>query len=192
MPEPSLPEESDDTLMLRVAAGDGKACRALVQRHLAPVTAFARRVLGNQTDAEDVAQDVFLRVWTKAGTWRPGTAKLTTWLHTVALNLCRDRLRRRPTAPLEAVGDPPDPSPDAVAVVQRGEVAQRVDRALKALPDRQREAIVLCHHQGLSNAEAAAVLGVGVEALESLLARGRRTLRGVLRPEAADLMGVEP
>ncbi len=175
--------------MAQVADGDGAACRVLVERHLGPVTAFARRLLGNRADAEDVAQETFLRLWAKAGDWRPGGAQLTTWLHQVALNLCRDRGRRRPMAPLDAVPDTADPQPLPAAAVQRREVAARVERALAALPQRQRAAIVLCHHQGLGNAEAAAVLGIGVEALESLLARGRRALRRTLEAEAPDLLG---
>ncbi len=186
-----MEDETDEQLMVRVGAGDGAACRVLVDRHLAPLVAFARRILGNQADAEDVVQEVFLRVWTKAAGWQPGGARLTTWLHTVALNLCRDRLRRRPMLPLEEIPDAPDPHPGAAVHLLRREVAQRVDSALAGLPERQRAAIVLCHHQGLGNIEAAAVMGVGVEALESLLARGRRALRQKLKPEARDLLGDE-
>lgn len=187
-----MEDEADEVLMLRVGAGDGDACRMLVDRHLGPLVAFSRRILGSQADAEDVAQEVFLRVWTKAKDWRPTGAKLTTWLHSVALNLCRDRLRRRPTTPLDdLVAEPPDPRPDVTVTLLAGQRARRIEAALQALPERQRTAIVLCHHQGLSNTEAAALLGVGVEALESLLARGRRTLRQQLRPEAEDLLGDE-
>ena len=175
--------------MLRVGQGDGAACRLLVDRHLVPLVAFARRLLGCQAEAEDVAQDVFLRVWTKARDWTPGAAKLSTWLHQVALNLCRDRLRRRrPSASLDDVIEPTDPSPTAPDRIQTDQVGRRVNQALDALPTRQREAIVLCHYQGLSNIEAAGLLGISVEALESLLARGRRTLRKALAPEAGDLL----
>lgn len=181
---------SDEALMLRVGNGDGAACRLLVDRHLAPVLAFSQRLLGNRADAEEVAQEVFLRVWTKACDWTPGAAKLSTWLHQVALNLCRDRLRRqRPSTPLEEAPDPADPAPGAVERIQSAQVGQRVNRALDALPVRQREAIVLCHYQALSNVEAAGLLGVSVEALESLLSRGRRALRKALAAEAGDLLG---
>ena len=184
-----MPEQSDEALMQRVGHGDGAACRALVDRHLAPLVAFSRRLLGNQADAEDVAQEVFLRVWAKAQFWTPGTAKLSTWLHQVALNLCRDKLRRwRPSGPLEAVPEPVDPSPSASEQVQTDQVGRRVNEALNTLPHRQREAIVLCHYQGLTNIEAAGLLDVSVEALESLLARGRRALRKALMAEADDLL----
>lgn len=182
-------DDPDEALMLRVGAGDRAACRIMVDRHLAPVTALARRMLGNPADAEDVAQEVFLRVWTAAHKWRPGPAKVTTWLYRVTMNLCLDRLRKRPELPLEDVAEPPDPRPDAAAGIAREEVARRVAAALAALPERQRAAITLCHHQGLGNIEAAAVLGISVEALESLLARGRRALRERLRAEAPDLLG---
>lgn len=187
--ERTVPNPSDEALMLRVGKGDGAACRLLVDRHLPPLVAFSRRLLGNQADAEDVAQDVFLRVWAKARDWTPGDAKLSTWLHQVALNLCRDRLRRRrPSATLDDVPEPADPAPSAADRIQTDQVGRRVNQALGRLPDRQREAIVLCHFQGLSNREAAQLLGISIEALESLLARGRRTLHKALIPEAGDLL----
>ena len=91
-----MDEASDDELVARVANGDETACRLLVDRHLSRVIAVARRMLGNQSDAEEVAQEVFLRVWTHADRWEPGRAQFSTWLHRVATNLCLDRLRRRP------------------------------------------------------------------------------------------------
>lgn len=185
-----MADDSDEALMLRVAEGDAVACRALVDRHLAPVMAFAGRMLDNRWEAEDVAQEVFLRLWAKAGRWRPGAAKLRTWLFRIAYNLSVDRLRRRREAPIEAIADRPDPAPDAVERLASRETAQRVAAAVAALPERQRAAIVLCHHDGMGNIEAAAVLGLSVEAVESLLARGRRALRRALLEERADHVGV--
>lgn len=171
-------QADDDALMRQAGEGDRVACRTLVQRHLRPVTAFAWRVLGNREDAEDVAQETFLRLWTEARRWQPGRAKLSTWLFRVAHNLAVDRLRaRRPSVDLDAIADPADGRPDPAQAYEQDETARRVAAALAELPDRQRTAIALCHHQGLSNADAAEVMGVGVEAVESLLARGRRTLR---------------
>jgi RNA polymerase sigma-70 factor (ECF subfamily) len=179
-------EESDETLMRRVGDGDQEACRALVERHLGRVVAFAARVLGNPSDAEDVAQETFVRLWGGARRWQPGRARLTTWLHRVALNLCLDRLGRRREAPLESVPEPVDPSPPAVVLLERQAVGRHVNRELAALPPQQRVAITLCHYQGLGNIEAAGVMGVSVEALESLLSRGRRTLRVRLRHALGD------
>src|SRR5690606_18087537 len=90
-------EGSDPDLALlgRIAAGDGPACAVLVDRHLGRVVALAWRMLGSRADAEDVAQEVFLRAWQRAASWRPeGGARFSTWLHRVAVNLCLDRLRR--------------------------------------------------------------------------------------------------
>ncbi len=182
-------EDPDLDLVRRAGAGDAQACAALVDRYLVKVTAFAGRTLANRADAEDVAQDVFLRVWQHAGRWRAGGARFSTWLYRVTLNLCHDRLRRRRETALDAAGDPASDAPPPGADLQRNAVVARIEAALAQLPERQREAIVLCHYQELGNIEAAAVLDVTVEALESLLSRGRRRLRELLASEAQDLMG---
>jgi len=182
-------EDPDLELVRRVGAGDGPACAALVDRHLARIVGLAGRMLGNRAEAEEVAQDVFLRVWQQAGRWRAGEARFSTWLHRVTVNLCHDRLRRRRETTLEAAGDPPSPDPPPGAALQRAAVVARVEAALQQLPERQRTAILLSHYQELGNIEAAAVLGVSVEALESLLARGRRRLKELLAGEVGDLMG---
>lgn len=182
-------EDPDLDLVRRVGRGDGAACAALIDRHLPRIMALAGRMLGNRADAEEVAQEVFLRVWQQAAGWRPGAAKFSTWLHRVAVNLCHDRLRRRRETGIEAAGDPPGGEPPPGAGLQRRAVAARVERALAQLPARQRSAILLCHYQELGNIEAAAVLEVSVEALESLLARGRRRLRALLADEVGDLLG---
>ncbi|TAJ69995.1 MAG: RNA polymerase sigma factor [Phenylobacterium sp.] len=172
--------DPDEELLSRVASGDPAAARALVARKLPRLLSLAGRMLGDGAEAEDVAQDAFLRVWKQAPTWRPGAARFDTWLHRVALNLCYDRLRRRREL---AYAEPPEqtdegPGPDRG--LQALDAGRRVAQALQALPDRQREAIVLCHYQELGNIEAAAVMGVSVEAMESLLGRGRRALRVAL------------
>lgn len=179
-------EDPDGHLVLRAGRGDQAAVRELVDRHLNPLMAVARHMLGTAEDAEEVVQEVFLRVWTHAARWQPGRAKFSTWLHRVALNLCYDRLRRRREI---AMAEPPDradetPGPEARAI--GADLAVVVDAALQALPERQRAALVLSHYQGLSQVEAAAALEVSVEALESLLSRGRRSLRDKLAPLARD------
>jgi RNA polymerase sigma-70 factor (ECF subfamily) len=180
--------DSDDDLVARVARADHDACRQLVDRHLRRVVGFATRVLGSSEEAEDVAQEVFTRVWTHAASWTPGRARFTTWLLRVALNLCLDRLGRRREAPLDDGFDPPDPAPTAAERLEEADMRRLVTRAVDALPERQRTALALCHYQGLSNIEAAEVMELSVEALESLLARARRTLRERLRPLAPDLL----
>lgn len=182
-------EDGEHTLMARVAAGDQVACRLLVDRYLDRITAYARRVLGDQVEAEDVAQETFVRLWTHASRWEPRSAKVGTWLHRVAHNLCIDRFRKRREVLMDELPDRPDPAVGAEEVINQADVAKVVEAAVAALPERQRAAIILCHHQELGNIEAAQVLDVSVEALESLLTRGRRKLRETLRDRVPELLG---
>ncbi len=179
----------DDALMSALASGDAAAGRVLVETHLAHILAVARRMLGDQAEAEDVAQDTFMRAWKAAERWEPGRAKVSTWLHRIAMNQCLDRLRKKKPESLDPEFDAPSDEPDPETLVQRQELAGRIDAAIQALPERQRAAIVLSHYQQLSNLEASEILGVSVEALESLLSRGRRALKKSLRPEWSDLKG---
>ncbi len=178
-----LDEASDDALVVLVANGDEAACRLLVDRHLTRMIALARRMLGNQADAEEVAQEVFLRVWTHAVRWEPGRAKFSTWLYRVATNLCLDRLRRRTTDDIDSIPEPMSDEPGPHVLLEQQQLANRVEIALQALPDRQRVAITLAHYQGLTNIEAAETLEISVEAVESLLGRARRALRVSLATE---------
>ena len=143
-------------------------------------------MLADPTEAEDVAQETMLRLWRMAPDWRPGEAALATWLYRVASNLCLDRLRRR----RETGGEAPetaDEAPSALETLARADRAAALRAALDGLPDRQRLAIVLRHLEERSNPEIAAILGVSVEAVESLLARGRRELAARLVPRRAEL-----
>lgn len=180
---------ADDELARGVASGDAGAWRALMDIHLAAVTAYAWHMLGDRAEAEDVAQETFIRFMKKAHSWKPGAARLRTWLLRVAINLCRDRLRaRRPHTELDAETGL-DGEPGIVTRLDGGIDRRRtVRRALSELPERQTSAIALVHYLGFSNAEAAASLDISVDALESLLARGRRTLRRKLEPLAQDLL----
>jgi RNA polymerase sigma-70 factor (ECF subfamily) len=180
--------QADAALVARVGSGDSAACRSLMEAHLGRIHAFAWRMLGDAAEAEDVAQDTFLRLWRQAGKWR-AEARVGTWLHRVAHNLCIDRLRQRRGDGGEELPDLPDPSPGPAADQQRAQVARRIEAALASLPERQRAAIVLVHYQELGNIEAAGIMGVGVEAMESLLSRGRRGLREALAGLRDDLMG---
>src|SRR5262249_29512445 len=152
---------------------DPAAFRALADAHLTKIMNFAYRLLKDQGEAEDVAQETFLRLWKDAARYEP-RARVTTWLHRIAHNLCVDRLRGRREQPSEAVGEERT-SLEPGGLLDRKRVALVVEQALGELPERQRAAIALVHYQGLGNVEAAEVLDVGVEALESLLARGRRS-----------------
>lgn len=176
--------DPDAELLWQVAAGDAQAVRTMVSRKLQRLLALATRMLGDASEAEDVAQECFVRIWHQAPRWRPGAAKFDTWLHRVALNLCTDRLRRRREVLMAAPPDSadPDPLPDQRLADRQSDAL--VVSALAAIPERQRAAIILFHYQELTNIEAAAAMEISVEALESLLARGRRALRKLLIDEA--------
>ncbi len=177
--------DPDEALLAGMGRGDASAVRTLLDRRLPRILALSRRLLNDPGEAEDVAQETFLRAWKQARAWKPGAARFDTWLHRVALNLCYDRLRRRRETPSDQPPEQVDPGPAPDAGLLVADLSRRVEAALAALPARQREAIVLCHHQGLGNIEAAALMAISVEALESLLGRGRRALKISL----ADLRG---
>ena len=166
----------DAWLMSRIAEGDVRAYEELVDRHLDRFTAFAERVTGQRAEAEDILQEAFLRLWTKAQSWRPAGAKFTTWFYRIVLNLSIDYKRRKRPDALPEGFDVADDSDDAERQLATGETQALVARALDDLPPRQKQAIALCYFEGLSNLEAADILGVGVKALESLLVRGRKQL----------------
>ena len=154
--------------------------RALVAAKLPRIHALALRQLGRDAEADDVAQEAFLRAWRQARSWRPGQARFDTWLHRVVLNLCTDRLRKRREILVPEPPEQADPAPTADCRMEREETTQRVQAALARLPPRQKDAIMLQTYQDLSNIETARILDVSVEALESLLSRARRRLRSLL------------
>lgn len=169
--------DPDELLLERIGRGDMAAVSVLVSRKLPRLLSLARRMLGDAGEAEDVAQETLVRTWKQAKVWVPGKARIDTWMHRVALNLCYDRLRRRRDSVSTDDVEITDPAISAPAKIEAAQMAVKVQNAISALPDRQREAIVLTYYQELSNSEAAALMNVSVEALESLLARARRSLR---------------
>lgn len=182
--------DSDETLVARAGAGDRAAAARLVERHTDKIYAVCFRTLRNRADADDAAQETFLRLWKNAGKWRPRGAKLETWLYRVAMNVCLDKLRKaKREAPEDAAPEQADSAARQDDVVFAAQKRFAIDEALAALPDRQRAAISLCHFQEVSNIEAARIMDVSVDALESLLARGRRALRDRLQPMREQLTG---
>lgn len=179
-PDSALERDRDDALVARAATGEEAAFADLIARHGDRLTALARRMLGPGPEVDDVVQEAFLRLWSQAPAWRPGGAKLSTWLYRVASNLCIDRLRKQPAASLDEIGEPPDRGPRPDQQHAAATAVRQVEAALGRLAPRQRLAIVLCHYEGLTNIEASQCMGLSVDALESLLARGRRTLRQML------------
>jgi len=176
--DPSM-DDSDEALMAQVARGDERAYHRLARRHLPAMLGLARRILGNAADAEDVAQEAMLRVWTYAPRWQP-LAAFRTWLTRVVVNLCLDRKRRAAWVALEAAGEIVDPSPGAGERAEANERERRLAAAVAELPDRQRTAIVLTYSEGMSNAQVAEVLDTTVSAVETLLVRGKQNLRRAL------------
>lgn len=173
--------DPDADLLARVARGEGRAVRELVERKLHRLLSLSQRLLGRREEAEEVVQEVFLRVWKQAPNWQPGIARFDTWLHRVTLNLCYDRLReRRNDEPYEEEHDIADSAPAPDEAVHREQRNAILSAALASLPPRQREALILQYYQGLSNIEAAALMNISAEALESLLARARRGLHARL------------
>ncbi|GAK45180.1 ECF subfamily RNA polymerase sigma-24 factor [Tepidicaulis marinus] len=180
-----MSEESDETLLKRLAAGEERAARFLLARYLPRVLALAQRMLGSRSEAEDVAQEVFLRIWKQAARWQPGGARFSTWVHRVTSNLCIDRLRVRKSAPLEDAALIADPAPGAESRVAEAEQSARVAAALQSLPERQRLALILVHYQELGNRETAEIMDCTVEAVEALLTRARKGLKDLLLKDAA-------
>jgi RNA polymerase sigma factor (sigma-70 family) len=172
--------DPDTELVARAGRGDRAAAEALMARHMPKMLTLARRMLASQSEAEDAVQDAFLKAWTHAARWQPGNAKFESWLYRVTLNACYDRLRRRRSAGLDEAMEVADSAPLPDAGLDQGRVTADIEAALAALPERQKAAILLCHFKDCGNIEAAEILGLSVEALESLLARGRRSLRSRL------------
>lgn len=171
------PDPAPDTELLeRFASGDPRAARVLTERLAPRIMALAVRMLGDRADAEDVTQEAMLRLWRVAPDWQDRGASVATWLYRVAGNLCIDRLRRR--RPVDGIDTTAiaDPAPGPQRGIEAAEQAAALQAALAALPERQRLAVVLRHLEERGNAEIAAVLDTSIEAVESLLARARRSL----------------
>ncbi len=193
------PDDQDVAWMRLVREGDRRAFAELVECHQNRVVGTVARMLGGDThDAEDIGQQVFLRVWKSAPRYEP-TAKFTTWLYTITRNLVFNEMRRRksrPTASLDAPDsgghgtsggaqfeDHQAPSPDATLL--EGELQQAITDAIATLPETQRMAIILRRYEELSYEEIGATLGLTVPAVKSLLFRAR----GILREKLADYLG---
>jgi len=180
-------QPADGYLLARASEGDQEAFRQLLGRYLPRLVATARRLLGGDAEAEDVAQEAALRLWRNAARIEVGEAGVGGWLYRVTTNLALDKIRgRRSDGPdaLEYMTVPPE---QQRLLVER-DLGARVDKELQALPERQRMALVLCHYEGMSMLDAGKVMGITAEAIESLLARGRRALRAALADEWRSLL----
>ncbi len=172
----AMTETTDEALLALYAEGDQASARALMLRHAPRVLGLATRMLKDRTEAEDVTQEAMLRLWKIAPDWRAGEARVSTWLYRVASNLCTDRLRRKRGVGLDQAPEVADDSPGAEEQMIQADRGKALNIAMGRLPERQRLALTLRHFQELSNPEIAEVLETSVEAVESLLSRGRRAL----------------
>ena len=172
--------DGDAELLRAIAGGDRSAFDRLSRRHLDRAYGVALRMTGSRADAQDVVQDVFLRLWQRPEAWRPGQAQFSTWLYRVVVNRCLDLKRRPKGTDLDSVEEPQDPDANAEDSLLDAERSRALDGAVKQLPERQRAAIVLTYTAGLRNAEAASAMEISVKAFEALLVRAKRELRDYL------------
>ena len=183
--DPAASTAVDFALMEGIGKGDHAAFRELVERHQLAVIGTVAKMLGNPSEAEDIAQQVFLRIWRNAKRYRPD-AKFTTYLFTITRNLVFNETRRRSRKkevssdergenPHQIIAANPDRQPDAALL--QAELQRAVDAAIAALPESQRMAVVLRRYEQLSYGEIAEVLDLSVSAVKSLLFRARMTLR---------------
>lgn len=193
MPRDTIADASDETLVVLYAKGDPDAARLLLGRLAPRVMGYALRLLADRAEAEDVTQEAMVRLWKVAPDWRQGEAKVSTWLYRVVTNLCTDRRRarmRRPAMALDEAPEVADATQGVEAALMQSDRMAALQEALNLLPDRQRQAVVLRHIEGMSNPEIAAVMAIGVEAVESLTSRGKRALAALLQGQK-EALGLE-
>jgi RNA polymerase sigma-70 factor (ECF subfamily) len=182
-----LSDVTDEALLVAYGNGDREAARALTLRLAPRLYAHAVRMLADPAEAEDVTQEAMLRLWRIAPQWRQGEARVSTWLYRVVVNLCTDRLRRRRGVGLDGIDEPQDEQPGAERRLLDQARARALSDALAELPERQRMAVLLRHIEGLGNPEIAEIMDISVEAVESLLARGKRALARILADRREEL-----
>ena len=188
------PIDPDALLMLRVQKGDQEAFGALVDRYKQPITNLLARTLNDPAEAEDLAQNVFVQVYKSAHRYRV-SARFSTWIYTIARNLCLNEIRRRsrhPAESLDKAGEEREEGParqfvdlkaeHAPTELLRGELEEKIAEAVAALPEKQRMAVLLCREEELSYEEIARILDCSVSATKSLIHRGRETLKQKLKP----------
>lgn len=179
-----MEQDTDEALMGIIASGDRRAYERLVARYARRAHAVAWRMLGNASEAEDIVQESFIKVWVNAPAWKREKAKFSTWFYRLLTNACIDLRRKKPFVALDETHEQADTDASAEEQLQQKQQAGFVARAIAQLPERQRTALILCYYEELSNNHAAEVMGVHIKALEALLVRARATLRESLAPLA--------
>lgn len=178
---------SDEALLIAFGNGDLDAARDLTARLTPRLLGQALRMLQDRAEAEDVTQEAMLRLWRIAPDWRQAEAQVSTWAYRVVANLCLDRLRKRRPVGLDQIAEPEDMAPSVADRMQDQTRLRALTDALAAMPDRQAQAVALRHLEGLGNPEIAEIMEITVEAVESLTARGKRTLAALLAGRKAEL-----
>ncbi|MGH6854428.1 MAG: sigma-70 family RNA polymerase sigma factor [Aestuariivirga sp.] len=186
-PVADLQSKGDAELLGRAARRDAVAFGEIVNRYYQPVYRVTSRMTGGHADTGDIAQEAFLKLWRNPQQVREAGA-LKGWLMRVASNAVIDRGRKRVHADLETIPEVADPMAPADQGIDRLAAAREVERRIAALPERQRLALSLVYYEGLSNIEAAGIMEASIEAVESLLARARRSLRESLSANWRDLL----
>jgi RNA polymerase sigma-70 factor (ECF subfamily) len=179
----SWAEKDDHALLAHIQDGSRHAFAALVERHTERFYRLAYRYVQSRETAEDIVQDAFLKLWEEPGRWRPErNTKFTTWFYRVVVNLCLDwQKRKRPVEAEDEAQWVDEGGETAEAAMIRSQEQRLLEKEIAALPERQRMALNLCFSEGLSNQEAAEVMGVGLKALQSLIMRAKTTLKERLR-----------
>lgn len=171
-------EVTDEDLLVQVAQRDQRALRLLMDRHMGRAIALAERIVGTNADADDIAQDAFLRIWSNAERYDPTAGRFTTWMYRIVFNLSIDRRRSlKHGLPIEDAAHVPSGAGDQLQAMLNHEQARAMQNALERLSDKQRAAIALFHMEGMSCREAGAVMGLSESAFDSLLNRARKALK---------------
>ena len=178
---------SDHVLLEAYVNGIPGASKVLTDRFMPKIFAQAFHRILNEADADDITQEAMLRLWRIAPNWEQGNAKISTWLYKIVNNLCVDRMRQRKTEHLEAVSEPIDNRQNVTDSILNKSRANALYSALARLPARQREAVSMRHLEGISNPEIAEKLELSIRAVESLIARGKRTLSETLQSQKSEI-----
>ena len=172
------PDKEDHELLALIQNGSGQAFAQLVERHTERFYRLAFRYLQSRAAAEDVVQDGFLKLWENPALWQPErNSKFTTWFYRVVVNLCLDRRKRKTAVAFDEESEFADDRPAVDEMLMQAQEQKILEREIAALPERQRTALNLCFDEGLSNQEAAEIMGVNLKALQSLIMRAKTTLK---------------